>query len=82
MGAASYFNQRLKIYHDAKFHASSMLYIMMTKMTKMLSFYHSRHSRHLRQNCGQMMKKLYKNDKIHAQIEIEMCVNPLHVLHH
>ena len=64
MGAASHFNQRLKIYHDTKFHTFSMLFIMMTKMTKMLSFYHSRHSRHLRQNCGQMMKTLYKNDKI------------------
>ena len=36
MGAPSYFDQRLKIYHDVKFHASSVLYIMVTKMTKML----------------------------------------------
>ena len=45
MGAPSYFDQRLKIYYDVKFHASSVLYIMVTKMTKML-FYHLRHSRH------------------------------------
>ena len=64
MGAASHFNQRPKTHHDAKFHTSSMLYIMTTKMTKMLSFHHSRHLRHPRQNCGQMMKTLYKNDKI------------------
>ena len=33
-------------------------------MTKMTCFYHLCHSRHLRQNCGQMMKTLNKNDKI------------------
>ena len=36
----------------------------MSKITKMTCFYHLCHSRHLRQNCGQMMKTLNKNDKI------------------
>ena len=46
MGAPSYFDQRLRIYHDAKFHASSVLYIMVTKISKLLCFYDLRHSRH------------------------------------